>query len=343
MENESLECIRARAKELEEQAEKQAGVAAVAKIVQKHLDHINDLRNRFPLDNVDLLCVNIVDKLVDIKTRGEWIDDAVSAEVSALHERVRVIIEDVAATIENIRYQSSEEAISSMPLSFNERKKANALLSADKERLVSCQSLNIAVEMFSELNQLVKRQIEESERKGEVTRETNLLFGNAVLVYELTDFVIKYIEQFEVQGVGEITKLHAESKRRNAEIIAELEELRSMAQAEGVSQAARDFTLAEIAARSQAIELVDAEWDKYIQHNQKLQQEVDSVIGNLPTLRLIRASSKSQLNVLEAVKVLQIVNNSLVTLQDALKTLENMELVSLSPDRVQRLLGIKGH
>lgn len=321
-----------RAQELEEIAEKKAGTSAIGKVLQKHLSQVEDLRSKFPLDNIDLLSGNITYKRSII---GDVCD-----EVSALHDKVRVIIEEVASTIENRRYRPSEDAISNMPITFNEREKANDLLVADKKRLVSCQSLNIAIEMFSELNQLIKQEIEESERVKDSRKEANLLFGNAILVYELTDFVISYIEHFKVEGVSEISELHDQAKNRNAEIQDELVELRHLAQEEGVNKSTREATLSEVVTREKAIEIVNSEWDKYMQHNQNLEKEISSITTNLPTLRVIRASAKSQLNVLEAVKVLQIVNNSLVTLQDALKTLEGLELVSLSPDRVRRLLGM---
>lgn len=325
--------VNARARKLEEIAEIRAGTSAIQKIVQKHLSLVKEVRAKFPLDGVDLLSSNL-------KEKNNIVGD-VSAEVGRLSDKVKVVIEEVASTIESGNYKPSEESIKNMSLGFNERERANKLLAADKDRLISCQSLNVAIEIFSELNQVIKQQIEDSEKAGDIQKERNLLLCNAILIYELTDFLINYIKNFRVKGIDVVKKTYNESQQRIATIKAELEELKQMAQADNVNPMTRDSTLADVAMREKAIELVCIEWDKYMDQVQGTQEDINKLSkSNIPTLNVIRANAKSQINVLELVAVLQIVNNSLGALQQALETLEGMDLVSLSQERVCRLLGI---
>lgn len=241
-----------------------------------------------------------------LRGRNNVIGD-VSTEVGYLHDKIRIIIERIATTIENEKYKPSEEVImTDRSISCKTRERANALLNADKKCLISCQSLNIAIEIFSDLNKLIKLQIEESEKIGDTQLEKNLLLSNAILVYELTDFAINYIKTFKIQGVEDITRLYNETCRRNAEIISELEQLKRDAQKDGIKPSTRDITLADITRREEAIKIINKEWDKYVQRNTKLQEEVDSVGCNLQNLCLIRDNAKNQINVLEAVAVLQI-------------------------------------
>jgi hypothetical protein len=321
-----------RAQELVQAAEREAGSQAIKIIVDQHLETITSLRSQFPLDNIELLSGNISQKSSVV---GE-----VSNDLAKLHDKIRVVISNVAETIENERYQSAEEAIEGMSLGFNENQRAAALVAADKAQIISCHSLNIAVDIFATLNNLIKQQIEEAGQEKDPVEERNLLLGNAILVYELTDFVINYIENFKIAGVSEILEIHAEAKVKNQKIYDELDQLKKMAEDPGISLATRESTLLDIQNRKNAISIIEGEWEKYVQQCSKVSEDINGVSGNLPTLRLIKANAQSQLNVLEAVAVLQIVNSNIGALRETLKAIESVDLVSLSPERVRRLLGL---
>ena len=52
------------------------------------------------------------------------------------------------------------------------------------------------------------------------------MFGNAVMVYELADFVIRYIQSFSLSGMSDIEELHAEANRRVATLRNDQEALK---------------------------------------------------------------------------------------------------------------------
>jgi len=71
-----------------------------------------------------------------------------------------------------------------------------------------------------------------------------------------------------------------------------------------------------------------------------LEGEIGYVSKKLPSLHLIRDNAKAQINTLAAVAVLQIVQSNIRTIERAVLQLEQLQLASLSADRVKRLLGI---
>ncbi|HEY9404849.1 MAG TPA: hypothetical protein VIQ24_19485, partial [Pyrinomonadaceae bacterium] len=168
-----------------------------------------------------------------------------------------------------------------------------------------------------------------------------LIFGNALLVYELTDFVIGYIESFKVQGIDEIENLHETMRKKFEQFRSEQEQLKKQVQTDEVDAAVREQILLDIRNREQSIDIVVNEWDDYVKTIKELISETGTVKKRLPTLRAIRDNAKSQINLLEAVAVMQIVQSNIGALNATIATLEKMELVSLSPDRVRSLLGIK--
>lgn len=319
--------------ELVEIAERRAGSQALDQVVEKHLNQVMEIREKFPLNDLDLVTVKI--------SQNKTLPEAIRNEVGNLRGKLRALIEEVARRIEERKYKSSEVAIQELKLSYTERERVNALINADKNVHISYQSLKIAVESFSEFNKLIIKRLEESEMAGNVQAERNLVLGNALLVYELTDFVITYVQGFKVKGVEEISQLHNDMLNKIKHLRQEQEELKQKAQSDEIDLPVREQILANIQARESSIEILTSEWDSYVKTIKELESDVDLVRKKLPTLSLIRDNAKSQINFLEAMAVMQIVKDSLDTLAKTIGTLEKIELVSLSPDRVRRLLGIR--
>ncbi|HEY9402504.1 MAG TPA: hypothetical protein VIQ24_07405, partial [Pyrinomonadaceae bacterium] len=145
-----------RPEDLVEEAEREAASQAIDMVVEKHITQVMDIREQYPLNDRDLFTSNIT-KFTDIP-------QSVRQDVGSLRQKLRSIIEKVAARIEDRKYKSSEEAIGDMKLAYNEREQVNALIKSDKKVHVSYQSLRIAVESFSEFNKLIIKRLEESEK-----------------------------------------------------------------------------------------------------------------------------------------------------------------------------------
>jgi len=315
--------------ELLEKAQRDAGNQAVAILIDKHLDSVMHARANYRISDQDLLSKSVV--------RNRDIPDSVRAEISQLHARIRSIIQEVASRIEERKYKTAEEAIDNMHLSLMDRERAQQIVQADKKVHVSYQALKTTVEFFANLNQII---IDKLEKAGTPQSEANLVLGNAILVYELTDYVIGYIENFTINGVDEIQRLHAETKQKIADLRRLQLDLEKRAQSELVEEAVGSQTTADIKARERSVDLLEQEWANYVEAATSLRSEVGKIRDKLPTLELIRDNAKVQIDLIQAFAMLRILKQNIGTMRATIITLEGMKLVSLSPNRVRRLLGI---
>ena len=315
--------------EIIERAERNAGNQAIKQIVDNHINGVMYVRAHYPVSDQDLLTRNIV------QTRA--VPSHISADIGQLHNKIRSIIQQIAFRIENRKYKTAEEAVQNMRLALADRQRAQQLVQADKSIHISYQALKTTVEFFADFNQII---LEKIRRAGSTQSETDLLLGNALLVYELTDYVISYIENFVVSGIEDITRLHEETKQKIAEFRRQQEGLEQRAQSASVEEAVRNQIITDIEAREKSIDLLEQEWTGYIEMATSLRSEADKIRNKVPTLEVIRENAKVQINLIQAVAMLQILKQNIGTMRTTIITLENMRLASLSPNRVRRLLGI---
>lgn len=313
-----------------EQVERDAGTEAVTYLVDRHLTTLLNVRSQHAVNDLDLLSARIQGFSI--------IPLAAREQIARFHASIRTIIREVASRIEEKRFQSALASVETMQLSLVDRQRASRLLEADKKVHVSYQALKITVELFRDLNQMIVEKIEG--RASSPLSETNLILGNAILVYELTDFVISYIQSFSVDGIREILLLHEDAKRKIAELRENQQALGEKAQGAAIASAVREQILADIQTRERSIELLEAEWRSYVEAVGLLQVEFEKIRGSIPTLELIRENAKIQIDLIETVAMLQILKQNIGTMKATILTLESMKLVSLSPNRVRRLLGI---
>jgi hypothetical protein len=316
-----------------ELAERNAGESAIEQIVNRHLNLVMDIRDHYPVNDADLLS-SVVGSYRNIPKQ-------VRQELELLHQKIRLVIEEMARRIEDRKYAAYEDGLQRINLGYNERAKVNSLLDADKKIHISYQSLLVAVETFAHLNKSIIKALEESVKTGDIGLERRLVLQNAVLVYELTDFIIRFIETFHVNGEDEINALYRQEMDRFNKLRGELNNLRKQAQKSDIEPSAREQTLAQIQEREKSIDFMVNEWAVYLKSLQEAEKEIAPIGKKMATLRLIRDNAKSQLNLLEAMSVMQIVHRNMAALDASILTIEKLELVSLSPDRVKRFIGLK--
>jgi hypothetical protein len=315
-----------------EMAEREAAGEATKEVVEKHIAEIMEIRERFPLEDLDLLSANIGHR------RG--VPRSVKRQVSALQEKMAAIIEEVALRIEAPKYQGPEETLAAMRISHNERSRAHSLIGAEKEVHISCQALRIAIDFFSELNKHTFEKIEAARASGEKRRERSLVLGNAILVYELTDFLIKYIKSFELQGIGDIEGLHASIKQEVERLRDQEERRKEDLLSDKIDPSVRDHLLSDIENRMRSFGVLEEEWDSYLGQIDGLKAQVAAIVETLPTLNAIKDNAQGQIEFLQAAAIMNIVKSNLSAVQSSISSLEGLKLVSLSPDRVRLLLGI---
>jgi hypothetical protein len=213
------------------------------------------------------------------------------------------------------------------------------LVSADKKLHISCQSLKVTVDFFTALNEHMVQEIKSCKDSDQ---EYRLVLGNAILVYELTDFVIKYLKSFETEGISEIHAVKNQMDRKIQKIKTEIEELRNRAQSDKIFSDLKQNILSNVSEREDAVKVMMNTWDNYLGEVKTLSDETDSFIGNwLPNLELIRDDAKNQITTLDAFAIVRALKGNLNALKSVGKSIKTIPLVSLSPDRVRRLLGLE--
>jgi hypothetical protein len=311
-----------------EQAHHHAGVRVVAKVMDRHIDKVLAIRERQHLDDTDLLSTG--------NGKSRDVPREVRDEVQRLQQDMREIIEQIARRIEDNNYRDAEQAIRSMPMAYSERERATSLVEADKRMHISYQALRITVEYFSELNEGVLQRID-SERSPD--REANMMLGNAIMIFELTEFVIRYVNQFRLDGEDDLNRLHRETTERIGLLREQQRALETRALNTDIEAAVRAQTLDDIRARADAVDELEREWDKYLDEVAAVRSMIGHVHSKVPTLEVIRDNARIQIGVMQLVAMLQFLKLNAEAVKGTIDTLKGFRLAPLSPTRVRRLIG----
>lgn len=309
------------------QSKRLDGLRAVNQAFSEHIQRISELRSHYAVDTSSLLASNI--------SQVRNVPAGVRDQVASLHGRIRQIIEQVAWSIEKDRYQDADNLVQDLP-SLGERERAATIIQADKEINVAYETLRLTVDYFSELN---RQALERTERELSPKRQRQMMFGNAVMIYELADFVIGFIRVFSPDGLVELDSLQVETLRRIHRAKEEQNRLEARALQDSIDASARAEILASLRQRVAALEILQQEWQFYVTEIKQLDEHVTGVRDKIPTLEIIRENARLQLDVLELVAMHRFLRQNDEAFRTATETLHGFRLVPLSPSRVRRLLG----
>lgn len=321
------------ADQLFEEVQRDAGIQAIERVAEDHLNQVISVREHFSVDDMDLLTTNIS----GIKDIPQNVRD----RMSSFHERIRIIIEKVAAQIEERKYHVTEQGIGEMNLSVNERSRVFSLLRAEKKMQTSYRTLKTTVDVLTRMNDMILHRIEASEKSGDQLLERKLFLANSILVYELTDYVIRYVEDFQLRGVEEILNIQrSELKKLN-----DLQKYQGDLKKRARSSSSTDFketTLASITALENSVDVIRQEWESYTEEVRDMKGRVGPITAHLYDLKILRDLAGMQIRVYEAAAAVGILQRNILALQDAMKGLEKLQLASLTPERVRRLFFLGG-
>lgn len=309
------------------QTKQLAGIRVINQTLSEHIRRVSNLRSHYLMDNSSLLSSNI--------SRARDIPVEVRDQVSSLHSRIRQIIGQVAWSIENGHYQDTESSVQNMP-SLGERERAARLVQADKAICVSYETLRLTVDYFSELNGQV---LEQTVRELSPQRQAQMMFGNAIMIYELADFMIGFIRGFSPGGLVELEALHEETLERIRRAKADRNRLEARAQQNDIESSARASVLDNLRQTDAALEVLQREWQSYVAQTKQLHERIAEVQNKIPTLELIRDQARLQLDVLELVAMLRFLRQNDEAVRAAVRTLHGLRSVPLTPDRVEEAVG----
>lgn len=310
-----------------ERVRRSSALGVIGRVLDEHVGKVLSARASYSVEDTDLLTANI--------SRQGGLPQQVREGIAGLHDRIRVIIEEVAARIEGQRYQEVEQAVAYLQAGLAERQRAARLVQTEKQMHVSYESLRLTVEFLSALNQSILARIESESSPQQLS---NMMFGNAIMIYELTDFVIGYVRKFEL--AGDLEQLHREAKDRVDQTRREQRAFEEKLRAQDIPHPVREQMLEDIRNRDTAFQELDNEWDRYLGEVQQMRGMVEQVRTIVPTLEMIRENARIQIMTLQLVAMLRVLKQNFESIRGTVDTLQGFRLAPLSSARVRRLLGM---
>jgi hypothetical protein len=305
-----------------------SGYNTIQQSLDAHLNLLIGLRKQFRVKDSGLLSSSV--------SRAAEIPQQYRAEVRALHGRIRHYIESVARMIEDGNYRDTDAFISRLPaLIMQER--AATLIKADRDLHVSYQTLRLSVDYFSKFNSMLLARIDP---QGPPNQESDLLFGNSILVYELADYLIGFIQDFIPGGIRDLEELHKAALSRIEETRADLQRLVDTAESGRIDPKLRDSRVKTAHERERALDLLQAEWESYISEAKQFYARVDDARGLIPNLEFIREDARIQIDMLEQFSIFRVLRESLKSVQGTVDALAQFPLAPLNESRVRRLLEV---
>lgn len=312
-----------------DRAKRQAGANVVYGVLQYNTEYLANIRSRYDIKNSELVSSRI--------GQATSVPPQMRADIASLHAQIRAVIERTAALIEERGHLAAEDEIARVQ-AFAVRDRAWRLLEADKQMHISYETLRETVAHFGRQNSRILGRLE---RNLHPDSELQMMFGNAVMIYEVADFTISYIENFELRGADEIDELHEYMIQRIENARRAADEFKQQLLTDAVEEQVKASTLKNIEYRKGALDEVEAEWKKYIQETRRFGDQIGSVRTMLPTLNAIREDAWQQLDVLEIMAMVRFLKLNSSALKAAMEALTRFELARLTPERVRRLLNIE--
>jgi len=313
-----------------ENVDKEAACQAALDILKEHSDLVMQLQDEFILSNRDMLTTSL--------TVNPNLPVEVKKQISMLSLKLQNIIWSVASQVESRKYEPYVQGLNDITFSAYHRKKATELVKADENINISLQAVKTTIGFFSKINRQILKEIEDCQTQGDVKTETKLILGNSILVYELANFTIKFLETFRLTGIDEISQIHNDTIKQIDENKAEIEKLKKDVAL--LNEEFKDQRMSALEMRTQSLEEIRKEWDQYLKKIQDIQTNVKSVSNHLPTLKFIRDDAKNQISLIEILIITRLIGDSLEAVKTLVMELEDIDLVPLPPETVRRLLGI---
>ncbi len=318
--------------------EKNAGYQAILTYLQEYTRKIKDIQEKYALSNRDIMSPRLIDN--PRLTQEEL------AALADLKLRLDAIINEVAERVEKHRVTSYDDYLQRYELNAYDRLRVSSLVSSVRDINKSIQKIKFTVENFSRCNRFIINELDQCLDQGDVSRSRLLVLGNILLIYELANYMINFLEDFKLDGVDEIVSLSQKEMEKINSAMQTLQKLKLDADSPAIEPKVKERILANLQDREQALESFRSEWDKYLGGIEDVQNKVGSLKEKIPTLQLIRDNAQNQLDFYEIMKIFGImmvaeaVRQSLETIESVALPLDELELISLPPHRVHKLMGL---
>jgi hypothetical protein len=318
--------------------EKNAGYQAVLTYLQDYTKKIRDIQEKYAFSNRDIMSPKLIDnpKLTSDELAG----------LAELKRKLDNIIHEVAERVEKHRLLSYDDYTQKYELNAYDQLRVNSLIGSVRDINKSIQKIKFTVENFSRCNKYIINELDECIAKGDFSRSRMFILGNMLLIYELANYLINFLENFKLAGVDDILQLSGKELEKINLTMQALQKLKLDADSPEIDPKVKDQVLANLTDRERSLENFKDEWDKYTAGINDVQSKVGNLKDKIPTLKLIRDNAQNQMDFFEIMKIFGVmmvaetVRQNLDTLEIVTLPLDEIELISLPPHKAHALIGL---
>jgi len=318
--------------------EKNAGYQAVLTYLKNYTTKVRDIQEKYAFSNKDIMSPRLIDN-----SKLSFEEMATLAE---LKQKLDNIINEVASRVEKHRVVSYDDYTKRYELNAYDKLRVNSLVTSVQDINKSIQKIKFTVETFSRCNKYILKELNECAEKGDFAQSKTFVLGNMLLIYELANYLINFLEKFKLDGINDMLQLSQKELEKINTTMQAVQKLKIDANSPEIDAKVKEQVISNLNDREKSLELFREEWDKYIGGINDLQSKVGSLTEKIPTLTLIRDNAQNQLDFFEIMKIFGIiiiaeaVRKNLDTLEIVTLPLDEIELISLPPHKVHTLLGL---
>ena len=318
--------------------EKNAGYQAVLTYLKDYTNKVRDIQQKYAFSNKDIMSPRLID---NSKLTLEEM-----ATLAELKRKLDNIINEVASRVEKHRVVSYDDYTNRYELNSYDKLRVNSLVTSVQDINKSIQKIKFTVETFSRCNKYIIKELNECVERGDFAQSKTFVLGNMLLIYELANYLINFLEKFKLDGIDDMLQLSQKELEKISTTMQAVQKLKIDANSPEIDVKVKEQVISNLSDREKSLELFREEWDKYIAGINDLQSKVGSLTDKIPTLTLIRDNAQNQLDFFEIMKIFGIimiaeaVRKNLDTMEIVTLPLDEIELISLPPHKVHILLGL---
>ena len=280
-----------------------------------------------------------VDILSDQIVPSSKLSEPIKQKIQEYRKGVREYILMTAALIEKGKFNDIDQVVSGIQVGESEKRRIELLLSGYKKLSFSMETIRVTVDFFSIANKSIADQVKSVSRNS--PEFSDLMLKNAVLIYELTGFLVEYLENFGISGIEDIEKVRRdiESQLNQTEkAIDELEQDKAL----DSDPELKKRVLANNTERKAILQIIRQKWASFEGVISTNKESANSTIIKLvPNLKIRQKEAKIQVMILGLVGIMKAIDDN-IALANEFEDVKKLELAPLTADDIRELLNLEG-
>jgi hypothetical protein len=271
---------------------------------------------------------------------GQSISNKTQNAILNMRHQIQSTILATSEYIENKEFQSLSELLDH-DVSEPKKVQISQFIDGHYKMHVSYHSMAISLKLFAKINERLLDKIE-MHREGSGSDYHSLAVVNAVLIYEVSDVIIGFLKDFEVQGVDEILCIYQQvdreierGKEQNNDIIEQINNQND----DSSIEMSRSIERAQ--DRIKALQELDKQWKLLLDKIKGIQGEVSKFKSCISRLEIMKKEAAANITILGLMEVTKMVKSNIETIEGVLEVNDKIEIAPLTAQDVFRFLRVE--